>query len=199
MIAQVQVASKDSHTWRRLAGCTAFIIISILWISPIENENWMQGSAYGFGFVPREEVSRIGAALHDASRPDEDVLAPSFIAFQANRREMIRFPETYGVLREAELEYERDGFAAARAHLGHENFFQLIAETSHYWRDPIIKSIQDGKLNAIIPDSPIQLLPLVIPPVLLPADFQQVLIDNGLKPISQTEHFVLWKRTSSDH
>ncbi len=197
MIAQVQVASKDSHTWRRLAGCTAFIIISILWISPIENENWMQGSAYGFGFVPREEVSRIGAALHDASRPDEDVLAPSFIAFQANRREMIRFPETYGVLREAELEYERDGFAAARAHLGHENFFQLIAETSHYWRDPIIKSIQDGKLNVIIPDSPIQLLPLVLPPVLLPADFPQVLVDNGFRPTAQTEHYILWQRKRS--
>ena len=76
-------------------------------------------------------------------------------------------------MREAELEYERDGFAAARAHLGDENFFKLIADTAHFWRDPIIKSIQDGKLNAIVPDSPIQLLPLVIPPVLLPADFPQ--------------------------
>ena len=82
---------------------------------------------------------------------------------------------------------------------GNENFFRLIAETAHFWRDPIIESIQDGKLNAIILDSPIQLLPLVLPPVLLPADFPQVLVDNGLSPVSQTEHFVLWKRTSSDH
>ena len=37
------------------------ILISLLWIAPLENENWMQGSVYGFGFVPREEVSRIGA------------------------------------------------------------------------------------------------------------------------------------------
>ena len=86
---------------------------------------------------------------------------------------MIRFPETYGVLREAEEEYDRDGFTAARVHLGHENFFKLIADSAHFWRDPIIKSIRDGKLNAIVPDSPIQLLPLVIPPVLLPADFPQ--------------------------
>jgi hypothetical protein len=194
MIAQVTLASKDSHAWRRLAGCTVFIFISILWIAPIENENWMQGSVYGFGFVSREEVARIGAALHDASRPEEEVLAPAFISFQANRRELIRFPETYGVLREAELEYARDGFAAARARLGHENFFQLIAETSHYWRDPILKSIQDGKLNAILPDSSIQLLPLVIPPVLLPADFPQVMTDAGFRPVFQSDHFVLWQR-----
>src|SRR5579872_1594094 len=80
MIEQYRTAS-----WLQLAGCAAFILISILWIAPIENENWMQGSVYGFGFVSRDEVSRIGAALRDASRPDEEVLAPAFICFQANR------------------------------------------------------------------------------------------------------------------
>jgi Dolichyl-phosphate-mannose-protein mannosyltransferase len=199
MIAQAIIAAgqtqvPDRQSWMPLAGCGVFILISILWIAPLENENWMQDSVYGFGFVSREEVARIGAALHDASRPDEEVLAPAFISFQANRRELIRFPETYGVLREAELEYQRDGFAAARAHLGQKNFFRLIAETAHFWRDPIIKSIQDGKLNAIVPDSPIQLLPLVIPPVLLPADFSQVLVDNGFRPVSRTDHFILWER-----
>ncbi len=187
----------QTEAWMRLAACVVFIFISIFWIAPIENENWMQGSVYGFGFVARDEVSRIGIALHDASRPDEDVLAPAFICFQANRRELIRFPETYGVLREAELEYDRDGFAQARAHLGNENFFRLIAETGHFWRDPIIESIQDGKLSAIILDSPIQLLPLVLPPVLLPADFPQVLVDNGFRPVARTDHFVLWKRAAS--
>jgi hypothetical protein len=37
-------------------------------------------------------------------------------------------------------------------------------------------------------------LPLVIPPVLLPPDFAQVLVDNGFKPVSETDHFVLWQR-----
>ena len=186
----------QTESWIFLAACAVFILTSIFWIAPIENENWMQGSVYGFGFVPRDEVSRIGSALHDASHPDEEVLGPAFICFQANRREMIRFPETYGVWREAELEYQRDGFAQARAHLGRENFFRLIAETGHFWRDPIVKSIQDGSLNAIVLDSPIQLLPLVLPPVLLPADFPQVLVDNGFRPVARTEHFVLWRRGS---
>jgi hypothetical protein len=194
MIAQAQMTGANSGAWMRLAGCAAFIVISLIWIAPLENENWMQGSVYGFGFVPREEVSRVGGALHDASRPDEDVMAPAFLCFQANRRELFRFPETYGVWREAELEYQRDGFAKARAHLGNENFFRLIVETAHYWRDPFIKSIQDGTLNAIIPDSPIQLLPLVAPPVILSDDFPKVLVDNGFRPVFQTDDFILWQR-----
>ena len=205
MIGQALALSgrtRNSEGWIPLAGCALFFLISILWIAPLENENWLQGSVYGFGFVPREEVARIGAALHDATRPDDDVLAPAFISFEANRRELIRFPETYGVLREAEEEYQRGGFLKARAHLGQENFFRLIAETAHFWRDPIIKSIQDGKLNAIVPDSPIQLLPLVCPQdqrslCSLPPDFPQVLLDRGFKPIYQTDHFVLWDRKSA--
>lgn len=193
MIAQAQTTSEDSRAWMRLAGCAAFIIVSLIWIAPLENDNWLHGSVYGFGFVPREEVSRIGAALHDASRPGEDVMAPAFICFQANRPELIRFPETYGVWREAELEFERDGFASARAHLGQEDFFQLIVDTAHFWRDPLLKSIQDGTLNALVPDSPIQLLPLVAPPI-LSEDFPKLLGDDSFRPAFQSDDFVLWQR-----
>ena len=45
--------------------------------------------------------------LRSATKPDDEVIAPSFIAFEANRRELIRFPETYGVYREARAEYDR--------------------------------------------------------------------------------------------
>ena len=187
-------AQAQKEAWTSLATAGAFILVSILWIAPLVNENWYGGSVYGFGFVPRDEINRISMALREASAPDEEVLAPAFIAFQANRREMIRFPETYGVLREAEEEYARDGFLRARDHLGHENFFKLIADTAHFSRDPILKTIHDGKLNAIVPDSDIQLLPLVIPPLMLPADFQQTMVDSGFRPALQTDHFIVWQR-----
>lgn len=191
------IGEAQRSAWMPVAGWGVFILVSIFWIAPLENENWLQGSVYGFGFIPRDEVSRLGVALHDASRPDENVLAPAFLCFQANRRELIRFPETYGVLLEAELEYHRDGFWTARDRLGHENFFKLIADTSHFWRDQIIRSLQDGKLNVIIPDSPIQLLPLVVPPVMLPADFSQMLVDNHFTPALETDAFILWQRKPS--
>jgi hypothetical protein len=189
-------APSGSRAWMRLAGSGVFILISLLWIAPLRNESWVRRSVYGFGFVSRDEISRAGTALRNASRSDEEVLAPAFICFQANRRELIRFPETFGVLREAELEYQRDGFAAARAHLGPANFFSLIFQTAHFWRRPILESIQDGKLNAVIPDTPIQLLPLVLPSVLLSPTFPQVRGGKDFRPIFQTEHFTLWTRES---
>ena len=183
-------------SWMALAGGLTLIVISLIWIAPLTNESWAVHSIYGFGYLDRAEVSHISKALHDASGPDEDVIAPAFICFQANRREFIRFPETYGVLREAEIEYERDGFARAREHLGDEDFFRLIANTAHFWRDPILDAIRDKKVNAIILDSSIQMLPLVLPPLMLPQDVAQMMIENGFRPVEQTEHYVLWKRSS---
>ncbi len=192
-----RINGQASRAGFTLAGCGLLIVISLLWVAPLENENWIEGAVYGFGFLPREEVLRIGAALHDASHRGDNVVAPAFICFQANRRELIRFPETYGVWREAELEYARDGFLKARDHLGRENFFTLLVETAHFWRDPVLNSIRDKQLNAIIPDAPVQLLPLMLPPVLLPATFPQLLVDDGFVPNYRTEHFVLWQRKTT--
>ena len=164
------------------------LVICLFRISPIINENWLHGAVYGFGFVPRAEISRLADALRAASKPDDDVIAPSFICFEANRRELIRYPETYGVYREAKAEYERDGFFAARRRMGTADFFQLISDTRHYWTDQMREAIASGKVSAVISDSPIQLLPLV----LVPDDF---LSSNGFRPTLTTDHFTLWTRT----
>jgi len=86
---------------RLVTGGAALILISLIWIAPIINENWLHGAIYGFGFVPRAEISQLADALRAASKPDDEVIAPSFLCFEANRRELIRYPETYGVYREA--------------------------------------------------------------------------------------------------
>ncbi len=199
-LAEVAIGKGAGDSGRagiRLAGCAVFVLISLVWIAPLENENWQQDSVYGFGFVPRREISQLATALRGASRRDDDVVAPAFLCFEANRRELIRFPETYGVWREAELEYRRDGLQAARAHLGGENFFALIVETAHFWRDPLTDAVRGAKLNAFIADSEIQLLPLVISPVLLPADFSKTLTDRGFRPELTTDHYTLWTRTAA--
>jgi len=137
--------------------------------------------------VPREEIAQIADALKSASAPAEEVIAPSFIAFEANRRELIRFPETYGVYREARAEYEKDGFRAARAHLGRADFWALIDETDHYWTDLMKQAISAGRVNAVVPDSPLQLSGSV----LLSPEF---LVQNGFRPTMRTDHFTIWQR-----
>jgi len=49
-------------------------------------------------------------------------------------------------------------------------------------------AIVSGKVTAVISDSPIQLLPLV----LVPEDF---LSSNGFRAVLTTDHFTLWSRT----
>jgi Dolichyl-phosphate-mannose-protein mannosyltransferase len=187
-IALVDAVRTAPPRWNLLAGGAALIVISLVWIAPFINENWLHGAVYGFGFVPRAEISQLADALRAASKPDDEVIAPSFVCFEAGRRELIRYPETYGVYREAKAEYDRDGFSAARRRLGTEDFFQLIDDTRHFWTEQMRDAIAGGKVSAVISDSPIQLLPLV----LVPEDF---LTSNGFRPTLTTDHFTLWTRT----
>jgi hypothetical protein len=187
-MALIQASRELPQQAQLLAGGAALIVLSLGWFAPLVNDNWLHGSIYGYGFVPRAEVSQLADALRAASKPTDDVIAPSFICFEANRRELIRYPETYGVYREGKAEYDRDGFFAARRNLGSADFFQLISDTRRFWTDQMRDAIASGKVSAVISDSPIQLLPLV----LVPEDF---LSANGFRPTTQTDHFTLWTKT----
>lgn len=186
--ALIQASQTAPQQWKLLAGGAALIAIFLIWITPIVNENWLHGAVYGFGFVPRAEISQLADGLRAASKPGEDVIAPSFVCFEAGRRELIRYPETYGVYREAKAEYDRDGFFAARRRLGAADFFELISDTRHFWTEQMRDAIASGKVSAVISDSPIQLLPLVLVP-------EGFLSSNGYRVVLTTDHFRLWSRT----
>jgi len=173
--------------WRITAASLGLIAVSILWLAPLLNENWMRGGVYGFGYIDRGEVHALSEALRRISAPDDEVIAPSFICFEANRRQFTRYPETYGVYREAEEEFRKYGFFEARRRLGSADFFGLIASTAHYWKEPMNKALDDGTVNAIIADSPMQLSSIVSFP-------SGTLMDHGFRPYLVTDNFVLWRR-----
>ncbi|MHB8384706.1 MAG: glycosyltransferase family 39 protein [Candidatus Binataceae bacterium] len=180
----------DRADWRWLIGGGALILVCLAWLTPIINENWLRGSVYGFGYIPRAEVAELATAIDRASGPGEQIIAPSFLCFEANRIELIRFPETYGVYREARAEFATEGFFAARRKLGNKDFFGLIADTAHFWTTRIRDAITAHRVPVVISDSPLQLLPLVeIPPDFLAA--------SGYRPILRTEHFTVWVINSS--
>lgn len=172
----------------RLAVGAAAIAIGLVWVTPLVNENWERGSAYGFGFVPRDEVATLARALRAATQGRDEVIAPSFIAFEAGRLQLVRYPENYAVMREAEARYRTEGFAAARARLGEEDFFDLITRTSNTWNDLVVRGIAvGGPINAVILDSPIQLLPLV-------NASDEALVQRQFRAALRTEHYTLWLR-----
>lgn len=190
MISAVRhLVTSESHerrNWYWAAGGGILVLSCLLIFTPLVNENWLHGAVYGFGFVPRDEISQIAAAVNHATAPDDNVIAPSFICFEANRPELIRYPELYGAYREAQAMYEREGFLAARRKLGGSNFFTLIADTAHYWTDPIKDAVTKRQVKIVISDSLIQLLPLVLVP-------PQLLADNGYRPILRTQHYTVWE------
>ena len=186
----ITASDHQRSEWIALVGGAALIALSLVWATPLINQNWLHGSVYGFGFVSKAEIAQLAAAIRNFSRPGDDVIAPAFLSFEANRRELIRYPETYGVYREAKTEYQRDGFWAARRRMGHEDFFRLIATTAHFWTDEMRAAIIAGKVPVVINDSPVQLLPLVS----IPDEF---LAANGYRAVLETDHYRVWQRTSA--
>jgi hypothetical protein len=185
-IRNLVTAERPERTdWRWLLGGGTLIILCLAWLTPLINENWLRGSVYGFGYVPRAEVSELASAIDRVSERGGEIIAPSFLCFEANRIELIRFPETYGVYREARAEFLKEGFFAARRKLGRADFFGLIAATAHFWTAQVRAAISAHRVSVVISDSPIQMLPLVA----VPPDF---LAANGYRPILRTEHFTVW-------
>jgi hypothetical protein len=174
--------------WLRPAIAVVFAALCLAWLTPLDNEASLRGSTYGFGFVPRRELADLATALRASTSDREEVIAPSFIAFEANRLQAVRYPENYGVMKAGEELVRLSGFRATRERFGSKSFFDLINETSQIWNDEVVRSIAPGgRVDAFVPDSPIQLMPLVnaSPPALSARGFQKSL---------QTEHFALWLR-----
>jgi hypothetical protein len=178
-----------------VAGGMGATMLAFVTVVPLVNENWVRDSIYGFGFVPREEIRQLADAVDAATAHDEPVIAPAFICFEANRRALVRYPETYGVYREAREAYRREGLAAARRELGQSDFFKLIATTSHYWNDEMKDAIRTGRVNVVVPDSRLQLLPVARPAV-AGALSDKVLLEQGFRPELLTDHFIMWRRAA---
>jgi hypothetical protein len=172
----------------RLGAGVAVVAICLIWVTPLDNDSNLRGSRYGFGFVARRELDELATALNRGTAPSEEVIAPSFIAFEADRLQAIRYPENYGVMTAADEVRRSAGFWTARAQFGGKSFFELIDQTSDIWNREVVRDLAPGgRVNAMIPDSPIQLLPLVNAS---PA----ALAERGFHPALQSEHFVLWLR-----
>ena len=182
----------QARPWLWAIGGSAGILLSMLFIAPLVNENWIFGSVYGFGFVPREEISAIAEAIRSYAPDHEPIIAPSFIAFEANRPLLVAFPETYGVYRQAQERWREQGCVRARDSMRGADFFELIASTAHWWTDQMRAAISDHQVNVVVPDSELQTLALVRAPLAPVSD--AFLLANGFSPALRTVHYTVWTR-----
>jgi hypothetical protein len=185
-------AQSQARPWLWAIGGSGAILLSMLFIAPLVNENWILGSIYGFGFVPRTEISAVAETIRSSAPAGEPIIAPAFLAFEANRPLLIAFPETYGVYRQAKESWHEQGFLRARDLLGRADFFDLIGSTAHWWTDQMKAAILDHRVNVVVPDSQLQTLALVRAPLAPVGD--SFLRTNGFSPAIRTEHYTVWTR-----
>jgi hypothetical protein len=171
----------------KLAGIAILAVICVVGLPFTERESWLRGSVYGFGFIDRSEVARLADAIRAHSGPDDEIIAPAFAAFEANRVMAVRFPETYGVYRAARKSIDEIGFSRARSEMGNSDFADLIARTATYWTSIMRKSVEDKRASVVVNDSPLQLVALVRFP-------DSELSAHGYQPVARTEHYVVWAR-----
>jgi hypothetical protein len=177
-----------STSWIRLAAGAAVATACLIWLTPFDNEATLRGAVYGFGFVPRAEVAQLAVALDASTGPGDEVIAPAFIAFEAGRLQAVRYPENIGVMATGDELRRSIGFWEAHRRFGTRSFFDLINETSDIWNKQVARAIAPGgSVNAMIPDSPVQLLPLV-------NATPEALAARGFHLTLHTEHFAVWIR-----
>ena len=178
-------ASARDLAWTTAGG--AFAIACLLGPTPLRNDNWDRDAVYGFGYVARSELRDLADLIRREVPPDGVVVAPAFLCFEANRRPLIRYPETAGVLADGQRRVARDGFAATRRALADADFFERIGRTSSAWMTELMTALREGRVDLLIPDSAHQLVAILGPP---PAWLREA----GLAPVARTEHFAVWQR-----
>ena len=180
----------DARSGAALAQPLAALLFTALCLAgptPLRNENWERDSIYGFGYLPRAELALLAGALREASAPADPVVAPAFLCFEAGRRPLIRFPETWGVYRDVRERALRDGWWRAWRDTARAGFFERIGATARHWQQPLEAALRSGAVEVVVPDSERMLEAIVGPP-------PERLRELGFRPGLRSQHFVVWRR-----
>ncbi len=163
----------------------------LVFVTPIRHEGWGPGasSAYGFGYRDRSEIDRVAAFVRARTRPGELVAVPPIIAFQANRPEVVVYPELAGTMMQLEQEAAAHGWVQTwrQSAIGRRMFWDEVAASRDAWLPRLAGAIQRHTAGAVINFSPDDLFP--IPLIDVP---DATLRQYGYVPGLTTTHYEVW-------
>ncbi|HVB39052.1 MAG TPA: glycosyltransferase family 39 protein [Vicinamibacterales bacterium] len=197
LVAEVVAAWRPAPADRRrlsrgAAAAMAAVAIGLLvFVTPIRHEGWGPGasSAYGFGYRDRREIDRVAAFVRAHTRPDETVAVPPIIAFQANRPELVVYPELAGTMIQLQREVAAHGWVQTwrQSNIGRQMFWDEVAASRDAWLPMLADAIQRHTVGAVINFSPDDLFP--VPLIDVPDD---TLRHFGYAPDLTTTHYEVW-------
>jgi hypothetical protein len=176
-----------------LIACAALAAALLLFVSPIRNLNWEagDGSPFGFGYRDRREIETAASYVRNHSAPDDAVATPPIVALEANRREVVPYPEIAGEIQAIADAVRREGYVKALGDptLGRGTFWESVEESGRLIAPRLADAIRRREPAIVINDSPDDLMPVQfvdIPPEDLKA--------AGYALESVTPHYEIWLR-----
>ena len=153
-----------------------------------------RGQHDGFGYRDRREIDAVAGYVRAHTDPQALVATPPIIAFAADRRELVPYPEIAGTVDELTDAVRRRGYLAALT--DRDLRARVLLGRGRASREriapQIASALKDRRLGALINDSPDDLMPIqfiAVPQAALEAD--------GYQLESAFPHYDVWlPRTS---
>ncbi len=175
----------------RAYACAIAAAGMLIVVAPLRNLNWQagDGSTYGFGYRDRSEVEAVAADVRAHTEAQALVATPPIIAFAADRRELVPYPEIAGTIDELTDAVRRRGYIAAIGDrdLRQGSFWDAVDGSRERIAPQIALALKDRRLAAIVNDSTDDLMPLQFVNVA-----PDVLETDGYRLESASTHYDVW-------
>lgn len=174
-------------------ACAIGAVALLVFVAPLPNLNWEagDGSVDGFGYRDRSEIEAVAAYVRTHTDANAPVATPPIIAFAADRRELVPYPEIAGTVDELTDAVRRRGYFAALgdADLRHDSFWESVEASRARIAPQILNAVIAHRVSAVVGDSPEDLMPVQF--VNVP---QAALEANGYQIASAFAHYDVWLR-----
>ncbi|MDE3155398.1 MAG: glycosyltransferase family 39 protein [Acidobacteriota bacterium] len=177
---------------RGAAAVAAIVTLALLvFVTPVRHEGWGPGasSAYGFGYRDRSEIDQVAAFIRARTSPGERVAVPPILAFQANRPELVVYPELAGTMMQLQAQVTAQGWLRTwrQSDIGKKMFWDEVAASRDAWLPMLARAIEQHTVGAVVDFSPDDLFP--VPLIDVPAP---TLRQYGYTPGLATTHYQVW-------
>ncbi len=177
----------------RAYACAIAAAGLLIVVAPVRNLNWQagDGSTYGFGYRDRSEIETVAANVRAHTEAQALVATPPIIAFAADRRELVPYPEISGTIDELTDAVRRRGYMAAIGDpdLRQGSFWDSVDASRERIAPQIAQALKDRRLAAIVNDSTDDLMPVQFVNVA-----PTVLEGDGYQLVSASAHYDVWLR-----
>ncbi|MDO8804758.1 MAG: hypothetical protein Q7R35_10005, partial [Elusimicrobiota bacterium] len=134
------------------ASLAAAALLLLATAVPLKNSNWVMGSAYGFGYISRKDVSEISAFIRSNTASTDLLLLPQHIAVESGRETVLsESMDTPGLIRW--VEEKRKSKAGLKEIIGMAKFrtyTQMTQEASELGWSSAASLLRQRKIKYVV-------------------------------------------------